>query len=70
MPNSELCTTERVAIVAYRLAIGEQLTTSDVANLIGISHCGAWEMLNKLSRVLPIAQDRTPDGRPTWFLIE
>jgi hypothetical protein len=68
MPNkdSDLCPTERIAIVTAALAVGRRLSTADVAALVGISRCGAWEMLNKLSRVLPIMQIRGDDGRLVW----
>lgn len=70
MPNTiDLSPTERIAIVAHHLSIGEQLSTADVASLTGLSRCGAWEMLDKLSRVLPIAQDRTKDNGSVWYII-
>jgi len=70
MPNTiDLSPTERIAIVAYHLSIGEQLSTADAASLTGLTRFGAWEMLDKLSRVLPIAQDRTKDNGPVWYII-
>lgn len=48
--------TERIGIVAWHLAEGRPLTTSEAAHLVGIGHRGAWAMLGKLSRVLPIVQ--------------
>ena len=47
-------TTERVGIVARRLALGECGTTVEIAAWVGISRQAAWEMLTKLSRVNPI----------------
>ena len=47
-------TTERVGIVAWRLAQGWQATTAEIAEWAGISRNGAWYLLIKLSRVLPI----------------
>lgn len=47
-------TTERVGIVAWRLAQGWQATTAEIAEWAGISRNGAWYLLMKLSRVLPI----------------
>ena len=71
MPSTaDLTPTERIAIVTHHLATGKQLTTADVANLVGVTRCGAWEMLSKLSRVLPIAQDRNDEGRLVWHSIE
>ena len=45
---------ERAAIVAWRLAIGEELTTLDVAYSTGLSIRRSQELLNELSRVVPI----------------
>lgn len=47
-------TTERVGVVAWRLAQGVQMTTYDVAEWTGLTHSGAWYLLTRLSRVLPI----------------
>lgn len=55
--DSELVTTERVGIVVWLLAHGRKMTTAEVAGLTRISHGGAWMMLAKLSRVLPLTQD-------------
>lgn len=61
-------TTERVAKVAWRLSTGGALTTAEAAQLAGITARGAWRMLDKLSRVLPIVQVdgvwRLADGCP------
>ncbi len=71
MPDKEdLHPTERIAIIARALTIGEQPTTAEVAHMVGLSRQGAWEMLDKLSRVLPIVQDRTVDGRLVWHCID
>ena len=47
-------TTERVALVVHRLAQGERATTKEIADWIGLTRFGAWEMLSRISRVLPI----------------
>jgi hypothetical protein len=47
-------TTERVGIVAWRLAIGVRMSTAEAAELMGITRTGAWYTLMKLARVLPI----------------
>ncbi|MFZ1770074.1 MAG: hypothetical protein WAU00_12800 [Caldilinea sp.] len=66
MPTrNDFCTTERVAIVTRRLALGAHLSTADVAALVGITRCGAWSMLAKLSRVAPIVQD--DNGK--WYIL-
>lgn len=60
----ELIPTERVALIVYGLTVGGTVTTAQVAQMTGITHSGAWRMLNKLARVLPLAEE---DGR--WYLI-
>lgn len=52
---AESITTERVAVVTMRLARGESATTMQVAEWTGLSRFGAWAMLTKLSRVLPLS---------------
>ncbi len=47
-------TTERVGIVVDRLKDGHRGTTNEVAAWVGLTRFGAWEMLTRLSRVLPI----------------
>ena len=57
MPDRETVTTERIARVTWALSEGQALTTRQAAALAGISTRGAWSMLDKLCRVLPIYQD-------------
>ena len=47
-------TTERVGVVAWRLALGVRMSTADAAELMGVTRTGAWYTLMKLARVLPI----------------
>ncbi len=61
----ELIPTERVALVAVDLALGGTVTTTFLAAQLGISRSGAWRMLTKLSRVLPITSD--DDERWYWL---
>ena len=56
----DLITTERVGIVVHRLSRGEVVSTMEIAAWVGISRVGAWLMLDKLSRVLPL---NMVDGR-------
>jgi hypothetical protein len=51
--------TERVGMVVFILMDnrGKKFTTSYFAEKTGLQHHSAWEMLCKLSRVLPIIQD-------------
>ena len=48
--------TERAALVAWHLAHGEQLETVQVAAMTGLTRQGAWHLMQRLSRVLPIYQ--------------
>jgi len=52
---TELITTERVGLVVHRLTLGEAATTAEIAAWVGLTRFGAWEMLDKLSRVIPLA---------------
>ena len=49
--------TERIALVVFWLVQGSQLTTGDIARLAGISQQGAWSMMQKICRVLPLYQE-------------
>lgn len=49
--------TERAATITWRLAHGESLQTRDVADLVGLSMPGAYLLMQRLSRVIPIYQD-------------
>jgi hypothetical protein len=55
--RSELTVTERAAFIGWQLMKGNTWTTAEVAALMGMSWQGAFEMLNKASRILPIYQD-------------
>lgn len=61
----ELIPTERVALVAATLALGGTVTAATIANQFGITRVGAWYILTKISRVLPIAMD--DDGHWYWL---
>ena len=55
MQPDDLITTERVGLVVYRLLVlGERGTTTEIGEWVGMSRWGAYEMLNKLVRVLPL----------------
>lgn len=64
--DGELCVTERVGLVVWLLAAerGRKHTTADIARRLGVTYGGAWAMLGKLARVLPIAADS--DG---WWML-
>jgi Mn-dependent DtxR family transcriptional regulator len=57
--RTDTVTTERVGIVVYILLTnkGRAFSTAYFADHIGIQPQSVWDMLSKLSRVLPIVQD-------------
>jgi len=52
--QTELTAQERAAIITWKLAFGAQLTTREIAEMMGLTHCGAWRLMMRLSRVLAI----------------
>lgn len=48
---------ERAALITWHLAHGERITTAEIASLTGLTWAGAWFLMRRLSRVLPIYQD-------------
>jgi hypothetical protein len=48
---------ERVAVVVWALMHGQRLTTRQVATLSGLSVQGAFGLMCRISRVLPLYQD-------------
>ena len=53
--TEDMVTTERVAIVVSRLVAGHKGTTADIAEWVGLTRFGAWDMLSRISRVLPVS---------------
>jgi len=54
--NHDYTAQERAALVAWNLAHGEGMTTANVAITTGLTWRSALDLMNRLSRVLPIAQ--------------
>lgn len=54
LTEEELVTTERVGVVVHRLTLGECASTAEIAEWTGLTRVGAWLMMDKLSRVLPV----------------
>ena len=54
--------TERAALVVWHLAHGECMQTRDVVAITGLTRQGAWDLMQRLSRVIPIYQDE----RDVW----
>lgn len=71
MPDcpDELVAQERAALVAWWLSRGAQMTTRVIAERTGMGYVGAWDMMQKLARVLPIAFDKLNgfDDEGYWF---
>ena len=56
--------TERTAIIVFFLVEGRTFRTAEVASLVGVSRQGAYDLMARISRVLPLALD---DG--TWRFV-
>lgn len=48
---------ERVALVVWYMAHGLALSTQEVAKITGLTSDGAWYLMNRIGRVLPIYLD-------------
>jgi hypothetical protein len=48
---------ERAALVTWHLAHGDAFQTSEVCSMTGLTRQGAYRLLCKVSRVVPIFQD-------------
>jgi len=57
MSNNDFTSQERAALIAWHLAHGEAMRTTDIAELAEITWDGASKLMNRLSRVLPIYRD-------------
>ena len=57
MRDRETSTTERVGIACSLLYRGGSWPTRTIADKLGVGQGGAYSMLSKLSRVLPLALD-------------
>lgn len=62
--QTDLGTTERVAVVTAMLLSGESPTTRQIAEHLSISRQGAHSLLLRIARVLPTYQD---EGR--WHVL-
>lgn len=49
--------TERIAMITWLLARGNSYTVAEVAAMAGVTHDGAYKLLCKISRILPIYCD-------------
>lgn len=48
---------EKAALITWHLVHGEAMQTKDVAKMAGLSMVGAWYLMQRLARVIPIYQD-------------
>lgn len=64
--GKRLTTTEAVCRLCWHLFHGEAMTTEQAAQLTGLTTHGAYQMLCRMARYLPITQD--PADRETWML--
>ena len=55
--QSDLTITERAALVTWHLAHEEGISTANVADMCELTRQGAYDLMRRLSRVLPIYQD-------------
>jgi len=53
----EMIPTERIGRAAWLLAQGRAMTARELAEIVEITPHGAYQMLARLSRVLPICED-------------
>lgn len=52
---------ERVAVIVFLICKGRKFTTNEIAELCGVTKRGAYYIMSRISRVLPLTLD---DG--TW----
>ena len=55
---------EKAALITWHLAHGAGMQTRDVAKLTGLTMVGAWYMMQRLARVIPVYQD----DRGVWIV--
>ncbi len=46
--------TERTAVVVWLLAKGRTFRTAEIADLTGVTRSGAYDIMARISRVLPV----------------
>lgn len=71
--------TERYAEVTYQFCLGRSYTVTEMATEFGLTSSGAYKMLDRISRVVPLVSEEVPrtergmqPGGPVtvWRLIE
>jgi len=57
MTEDRLTTTEAAALLVWHLSHGDVLTAQEAAQMLGLSRQGAWSLLCRISRVVPIYEN-------------
>lgn len=63
--NRDFATTERISFIIWSMTLGAKLTTREIAQLLGITRAGAYLMLCRSSRAIPLVFE---NGR--WSVIQ
>lgn len=63
MPEDESIPTERVAKMMWFLMRGHRYSTLDASIMIGLQVRGTRDMLNKISRVVPLTSPKESEDR-------
>lgn len=53
----DLTAQERAALVTFQILEGAQMTTGEIAQQVGVTPQGAWHMMQRVARVVPLYQD-------------
>jgi len=61
--NRDFATTERITFIIWSMTLGAKLTTREIAQLLGITPKGAYMMLCRSSRAIPLVFE---NGR--WYV--
>lgn len=63
--EDEFVATERAAYIVYLLMTGKTLTTAEIATELGTTYNGAWRLMQKVSRRVPVRHDLG-----FWFILK
>lgn len=64
---TDLTPAERRVVLTWRLAVGQRMTTRQVAELLATDCHAAYQVLVAMSRVVPVYYDDPEDeGGPRW----
>lgn len=54
---SDYTAQERAALITFQILEGQKMTTSEIAAHVGVTWLGAYRMMEKISRVVPVVQE-------------